>query len=127
MLHVLTIPVLDFWLPQATFSIARCLEIPTNILDTATSLCTGTLERRVDFLRKLFNIKILNTSIGSMLLNQFANIWSGEDESYQLLRQYVRKKVQDVISGKIHLNLEDAVSLPLQEMFVTLKATTIII
>ena len=62
-----------------------------------------------------------------MLLNQFANIWSGEDESYQLLRQYVRKKVQDVISGKIHLNLEDAVSLPLQEMFVTLKATTIII
>ena len=35
------------------------------------------------------------------------------------MRQYVRKKVQDVASRKIHLNLEDAVSLPLQAMFVS--------
>eukprot|EP00966_Prymnesium_polylepis_P104258 2414410-Prymnesium_polylepis.1 len=114
-------PALEGWLRANLSAIARFAEISArtldlpNVLDRATG--GGVLEKRRACLQLLLEVDLNGTSIQSILLTRYRDLWAGEDGSFSLLRELIKKKIVALTAGQLQVPLVEALTGEVRDMF----------
>ena len=110
-------PSLERWLPATLSTIARFTEFPTETLNIPSIKGVGVLERRKAVLQMVLEIDLNGTSVKTVLLQHYRDLWAGDDGSFNLLREQMRKKIAALAAGELQVSLVEALTGEVREMF----------
>lgn len=117
---------LEKWLPDVVRGIAPLIELPACTLElpvveqrASRSLVhrAGVLGKRIALLELLLEVRLNGASIQSILLRRYHDLWAGEDGSFTLLREQVKKKIAALAAGELQMSLAEALTGEVRHMF----------
>jgi MoxR-like ATPase len=114
-------PALESWLPSALGSIARFIELPLRTLDLSSvvkhAAAGGVLEKRAAFFGMLLHVDLNGTSFKVTMLTRYCELWAGEDGTFTLLRELLKKKIAALAAGELQVSLVEALTGEVRAMF----------
>ena len=117
---------LEAWLPSVLGTIAKDVELPPRTLELPAVLqraragsarSVGVLELRKALLQLLLEVDLNGTSVKSILLSKYCDLWAGDDRYFALLREQIKRKIAALASGELQMSLVEALTGELREMF----------
>ena len=107
-------------------TIAKDVELPPIALKLPVVLqharagsarSVGELRLRTALLELLLGVDLNGTSVKSILLSRYCDLWAGEDRSFALLREQIKRKITALASGELQMSLVEALTGEVREMF----------
>ena len=117
---------LEAWLPSVLGTIAKDVEVPPRMLElpavmqcarAGSARAVGVLEQRKALLQLLLEVDLNGSSVRSILLSRYCDLWAGNDRSFALLREQIKRKISALASGQLQMSLVEALTGEVREMF----------